>query len=147
MWRINESQTLILKIVKKSSQIVYIERVLHAIFIGINKVENFKYITIRNVIIRVIYAILVFLLVKSPEHYLLYFSLTVAVVLLNAAINLIYARNFVKFSFKVIRIRKNCHLLSLCIIHFLFLITVFYVDFFGGEPLWFPSHFPFAYSC
>lgn len=68
--------------------------------------ENFKYITIRNVIIRVIYAILVFLLVKSPEHYLLYFSLTVAVVLLNAAINLIYARNFVKFSFKVIRIKQ-----------------------------------------
>lgn len=45
MWRINESQTLILKIVKKNSQIVYIERVLQAIFIGIhNKVENFKYI-------------------------------------------------------------------------------------------------------
>lgn len=44
MWRINESQTLILKIVKKNSQIVYTERVLHAIFIGINKVENFKYI-------------------------------------------------------------------------------------------------------
>ncbi len=68
-------------------------------------IENFKYITIRNVAIRIVYAICVFLFVKSPENYLLYFILTVAVVLVNAAINLIYSHNFVRFSIKAINIK------------------------------------------
>lgn len=68
--------------------------------------ENFRYITIRTVAIRIIYAILVFLLIKSPEHYLLYFGLTVTVVLVNSAINLFYSRNFVRFSFKASNIKK-----------------------------------------
>lgn len=68
--------------------------------------ENFKYITIRNVAIRIIYAILVFLFIKSPDNYLLYFALTVAVVFVNAAINLIYSHNFVRFSKKAINIKQ-----------------------------------------
>ena len=68
--------------------------------------ENFKYITVRNVVIRIIYAVLVFLFIKSPDNYLLYFGLTVAVVLVNAAINLIYSRNFVRFSIKAINIKQ-----------------------------------------
>lgn len=68
--------------------------------------ENFKYITVRNVAIRIIYAALVFILIKSPDNYLLYFGLTVAVVLVNAAINLIYSRNFVRFSIKTINIKQ-----------------------------------------
>lgn len=68
--------------------------------------ENFKYITIRNVVIRIIYAVLVFFLINSPDNYLLYFGLTVAVVLVNAAINLIYSRNFVRFSIKAINIKQ-----------------------------------------
>lgn len=68
--------------------------------------ENFKYITVRNVAIRIIYAILVFLLIKSPDNYLLYFSLTVAVVFINAVINLVYSHSFVRFSFKAIKIKQ-----------------------------------------
>ena len=68
--------------------------------------ENFRYITIRTVAIRIIYAVLVFLLVKSSDHYLLYFGLTVTVVLVNALINLIYSHNFVRFSLKEIHLKQ-----------------------------------------
>lgn len=68
--------------------------------------ENFKYITIRNVVIRIIYAIIIFLLIKTPDDYLLYFGLTVAIVLVNAAINLIYSRNFVSLTIKAINLRQ-----------------------------------------
>ena len=67
--------------------------------------EDFKYITVRNVVIRIIYAVLVFLFIKSPENYLLYFAFTVSVVIVNAVINIVYSHNFVSFSFKDINIR------------------------------------------
>lgn len=68
--------------------------------------EDFKYITLRNVAIRIVYAIMVFLFIKSPDNYLLYFILTVSVVLVNAAINLFYSHNFVKLSIKAINIKQ-----------------------------------------
>lgn len=68
--------------------------------------ENFRYITLRTVAIRIIYAVLVFLFIKSPDHYLLYFGLTVAVVLVNSVINLFYSHNFVRFSYKTINLKK-----------------------------------------
>lgn len=68
--------------------------------------ENFKFITIRTVVIKVIYAILVFILIKNKDSYLLYFALTVAVVLINSIINLVYSRNFVRFSIKTIHLKQ-----------------------------------------
>lgn len=68
--------------------------------------ENFRYITIRTVAIKIIYAICVFCVIKSSDDYLLYFGLTIAVILVNSAINLLYARNFAKISFKAVNIKK-----------------------------------------
>lgn len=62
--------------------------------------ENFKFIAIRNVAIKILYAIIVFFVIKTPNDYLLYFALTSGVVVLNALINLVYSHNFVHFSFK-----------------------------------------------
>lgn len=67
--------------------------------------ENFKYITIRSVVIRVVYIIMVFLFVKDSDDYIMFFLLTVLIVVVNAIINISYSRKFVKyiFSFEVIK--------------------------------------------
>lgn len=62
--------------------------------------ENFKYVTIRSVAVKTLYVISVFLLVKKPEDYLLYYILTTAVVVVNAAINIGYSRHSVSFSLR-----------------------------------------------
>ena len=73
--------------------------------------ENFRYITIRSIIIRIVYVVLVFVLVRVSEDYKLYFILTVGVVVLNALINMIYAKRFVKISvenlFKLKYVNQN----------------------------------------
>lgn len=60
--------------------------------------EDFRYITIRSFLIHVVYAILIFLLIKKADDYPLYFTLTILVVGVNALINCLYSRKKVKFS-------------------------------------------------
>lgn len=65
-----------------------------------NGIENFKYITIRTLIIKIIYVCSVFIFIKEPNDYLLYFILTVSVIVVNAIVNLLYSRYFVTLQFK-----------------------------------------------
>ena len=67
--------------------------------------ENFRYITERTIVIRCIYIIAVFIFVKSKEDYLVYFILTALVYVVNAIINLLYSRKFVRFSFLNLNVR------------------------------------------
>ena len=68
--------------------------------------EDFRYITIRAILVRVIYVAAVLLFVNKPEDYTLYFLLSCLTVVVNAVINLIYSRKFVKFSFKHLEIKQ-----------------------------------------
>ena len=68
--------------------------------------EEFKFITIRNVSVKIIFAILVLLLIKDSEDIYLYFLLTVAVIMINASVNILYSRKFVDFTFKELNWRK-----------------------------------------
>lgn len=68
-------------------------------------VENFRYITIRNIVIKLLYVCSLFVFVKNKEDYVIYFILTTGVVVINALINILYARNFVRFSFKDITLK------------------------------------------
>ncbi len=58
-------------------------------------IENFKYITYRTLFIRVIYITLIFIFVKNQKDYVLFFSLTTIITVLNGTINWIYRRRFV----------------------------------------------------
>lgn len=69
-------------------------------------IENFKYITIRTVAVKVIYAIAVFALIKESDDIILYFILTTIVVVVNSLINLLYARKFAKFRLNISGIKK-----------------------------------------
>jgi len=67
--------------------------------------EEFKYITIRSIIVRSLYAASVFLLIREPEDYTIYYLLTVLTIAANACINFIYSGKFIMFSFKNINLR------------------------------------------
>ena len=62
--------------------------------------ENFKYITIRNVFVRVLYIISVFIFVKKKDDVNIYYILTCTTVIVNCIINLVYSRHFVKITFQ-----------------------------------------------
>ncbi|WP_302366635.1 oligosaccharide flippase family protein [uncultured Alistipes sp.] len=57
--------------------------------------EEFRYIAIRSIAIKLLYVVAVFILIKSPEDYKLYFALTVGTIILNAIINIFYALRFI----------------------------------------------------
>lgn len=69
-------------------------------------VENFRYITLRSILIKVLYIISVFLFVRDTSDYRLYFILTVGVVVLNALINQLYIRQFVRVRWNNIQLFK-----------------------------------------
>lgn len=68
-------------------------------------IENFKYITIRSVIIKFLYVIAVFIFVKDSQDYQICYLLSVIMIVFNALLNFIYCRKFVSLSFKNINFR------------------------------------------
>ena len=69
-------------------------------------VEKFDYIAKRTIFIRILYCISIFLFVHDKEDFLIYYILTVGIVVVNGFINLIYSRNYVHFSFKNVEFKK-----------------------------------------
>jgi len=67
--------------------------------------EDFKYITIRTIIIRCLYIASVFLFVRAATDYKLFYVLTCGMVFTNAVINVIYSKRFVIYSFKSVMMR------------------------------------------
>lgn len=63
-------------------------------------VENFRYITVRSLLIKLIYIVAVFVLIRDQNDFELYFVLSVLVVVLNALINVIYLCRFIKIQIK-----------------------------------------------
>lgn len=57
--------------------------------------EDYAYITIRSIVFKIISIILLFLLVKKPEDYLIYAAITVFSAVGSNVLNFIHARNFV----------------------------------------------------
>lgn len=57
-------------------------------------VENFKYITIRSFFVRLVYVVLVFVFIKKPEDYYLYFFFTTLTFVANSIFNFLYRSKF-----------------------------------------------------
>ena len=68
--------------------------------------EHFSYITKRSVAIKLIYVICVFLLIRKPSDYYLYYLLCVLTIVLNSMINLVYSRKFINFTIRGLQIKK-----------------------------------------
>lgn len=67
--------------------------------------EDFRYITIRSVIIRTLYVASVFIFVRDSSDYVIYYLLSVLTIVINAIINLGYSRKLVSITFRNINIR------------------------------------------
>ena len=68
-------------------------------------VEDFRYITNRSILVKCLYVLCVFLFVKDASDYKIYYGISVAMVTINALINLVYIRKFVHYSFRAIDMR------------------------------------------
>lgn len=68
-------------------------------------IENFRFIAVRSIIIKLFYLVFLFVLVKDPGDYHVYFALTAGVVALNAAVNFIYAKKLTRISLRSIQFR------------------------------------------
>lgn len=65
-------------------------------------IEDFKYITIRSIVVRTVYVAAIFIFVKSRNDVLFYYAATSLTIVLNAFLNILYSRRFVCFSLKSI---------------------------------------------
>lgn len=67
--------------------------------------EDFRFITIRNIIIKIIYIVFVFVFIKSPDDYVLFYALTVTTTIVTSIVNISYARKEIE-----IRLFNGIHL-------------------------------------
>ena len=100
--------------------------------------ENFRYITLRTVAVKLLYVVAVFLFIREPEQYPLYFTLTVATVVVNALINMLYVRRFVTIKlrelFSMRYLRSNCTLGAYSIMTSMYLtFNVMFLGFVAGN--------------
>lgn len=66
--------------------------------------EDFKYITQRTIIVKIFYVISVFLFVREKNDYVVYFTLTTMMYVINTVINCVHAKKFVNLNFRCIRL-------------------------------------------
>ena len=60
--------------------------------------EDFKYVTIRTIVVKTVYVISIFIFIRGTEDYAIYYLLTVLMVVVNAIINLAYSKRIVTFT-------------------------------------------------
>lgn len=68
--------------------------------------QDFRYITIRSIVIKLLYVIAVFIFIRSPQDYIVYILLSVLLFLVNAIINWRKSKQLVSFQFSFSGIRQ-----------------------------------------
>lgn len=89
----------LIMIIQIFANVFYIEFVNEAL-------ENYKFITIKSVIVKIIYFVSLLLLVRKPDDIVIYSVIICLTVFLNNIISFIYAKNKIKFDFSSIKIKK-----------------------------------------
>ncbi|MDD6093176.1 MAG: flippase [bacterium] len=86
-------------IIQFVANIVYVEFVNEAL-------ENYKFITVKSVIVKIIYFISLLLFLSKPDDIIIYAMIVSLTVLLNNIISFIYAKRKISFDFGSIKIKK-----------------------------------------
>ena len=60
--------------------------------------ENFRYITVRSILVKCAYVVCVFVFVHEQDDYALYYGLLCGMTIINGIINILYARRSVSFT-------------------------------------------------
>ena len=99
----------LLMLIQIVANVFYIEFVNEAL-------ENYKFITLKTIIVKFIYMISLFLFVKKPTDIILYSIIISLTVFANNIVSFIYAKRKIQFSFKNIKIKKYIKPLFLVLI-------------------------------
>lgn len=89
--------------------------------------EEFKYITIRTLLVKCLYVISIFLFIKEESDYTTYYLLTVLMITVNSILNHRYSRNFVHISFR--NIKYTTYIYPIIIMGFYSVMTSMYTTF------------------
>ena len=68
--------------------------------------ENYKFITIKTTVIKILYLVSIFLFLKNPQDIAIYAIIVSLVNFFNNIASFIYAKKYIKFDFKNIKIKK-----------------------------------------
>ena len=90
-------------------------------------IEDFKFITVRSVIVRCLYVIGIFVFVHTREDTLVYYSLTTITIALNAIINWHYSRKYVTLSLK--KINPRLYIIPILAFGYYRILTSMYTTF------------------
>ena len=86
-------------LIQTVGNIFYIEFVNEAL-------ENYKFITVKTLIVKILYIVSLFLFVRKPNDIVIYTIIINGTVLLNNIISFIYAKKKIKLNFNNIQIKK-----------------------------------------
>lgn len=89
--------------------------------------EDFKYITNRAILVRTGYVASVFIFVRDISDVNIYYLLTSATIIVNAIINVIYARKYIQFRLNFSSLREYTK--SICIMGVYSILTSLYTTF------------------
>jgi len=89
--------------------------------------EDFKYITIRTLLVKVAYVVGVFLFVRERGDYPIYYLLSSLMIVVNALVNVAYARKFVRITLKNINVKQ--YVKPIAILGVYALLTSMYTSF------------------
>lgn len=81
------------------ANIFYVEFVNEAL-------ENYKFITIKSVIVKIIYFVSLLLFVRNPDDVVIYAIIVCLTILLNNVISFVYSKKKIKFDFSEIKFKK-----------------------------------------
>ncbi len=71
--------------------------------------EEFKYVTIRTILVKCLYVVAIFVFIHHTNDYKIYYLISCLMITINAIFNGTYARKFVKLSFSKIQIKPYIH--------------------------------------
>ncbi|MGL4672108.1 flippase [Cetobacterium sp.] len=92
-------------------------------------IENYEYISKRNLLIKLISLILIFFFVKKSDDVYIYVLIILSTTIISNIVNFIYSKNYVKFKFKL----NTKHLFTAKIFYFQILLGSLYT--FGDQIL------------
>lgn len=90
-------------------------------------IEDFKYIAVRTIIVKFLYVVSVFVFVRDREDYTVYFFLLTMMVVLNAIINILHSRKYVRIRISGISLKP--YIKSFLILGLYFMLTSMYTSF------------------
>lgn len=91
-------------------------------------IENFKFITLRFLFVKAAFVLLVFLLVKTPDDYIIYYALVCAMTVINSFISIYFLRGKVSL-IKPRNLKIFRHFKAVAIIGFYNILTSLYATF------------------